>query len=169
MILSSSSNDRKLDRRRVASETMELTVVLEMWLTSPARCCLFNLFVRVKASERTNRCNNEEARSKTDESTEGTESVTEEDSDRPSAFRVSKFCDGEEANEDLEWGGGSVWTLLDLVSKRRGRLFAGVAATVSPSNSGKSREGVANPSACVVLPQGSGEAGPLSELGLNAS
>lgn len=135
-ILSSSSNDRKLDRRSTASETMEPTVVLERWLTSPARCCLFNLLVRVKASERTNRCNNEEARPKTDERTEGTESVTEDDSDFASALRwPSKPGNGEGASEDLESGWESVCTPLDRVSRSSGRLFVGAAATASPSNS----------------------------------
>lgn len=170
MILSSSSNDRKLDRRRAASETMELTVDLERWLTSPARCCLFNRLVKVKASERINRCNNEEARSKTDERTDGTESVTEDDSDLPSALkRLSKIGDGEGTCEDLERGCGSVCTPLDRVSKSRDRLFAGVAATVSPSNSIKSRDGVTRPSRWVFLPQGPGELISLSELGVMGS
>lgn len=159
-ILSSSSNDRKLDRRRVASETMELTVDLERWLTSPVRCCLFNLFVKVKASERTSRCSNPEARSKTDERTEGTESVAEEDSDLTSAVRwLSKVGNGEGGSGDLEYGCGSVCIPRDLVSRRSGRLPAGVAGTFSRSNSSKSRDGVAMASTCVVLPQGSGEVG----------
>ena len=170
MILSSSSSDRKLDRRSAASETMEPTVVLERWLTSPVRCCLFNLLVKVKASERINRCNSEEARSKTDEITEGTESVIEDDSDLASAFRwLSKSGNGEGAREDLEYGCGSVCTPLDRLSRRSCRLFAGVAATVSPSNSSKSRDGVARASTCALLPHGSGEVGPLSEFGVKGS
>ena len=67
------------------------------------RCCLFNRFVKVKASERTNRCSNAEARSKTDERTEGTESVAEDDSDLTSAVRwLSKVGNGEGGNGDLE-------------------------------------------------------------------
>ena len=160
MILSSSSNDRKLDRRSVASETMEPTVDLERWLTSPVRCCLFNLFVKVKASERTNRCSSPEARSKTDERTEGTESVAEEDSDLKSAVRVlSKVARGEGGIGDLEYGFGSVCTPRDRVSRSSGRLFADVTGPFSPSNSNNSRDGVAMASTCVVLPQGSGEVG----------
>ena len=160
MILSSSSNDRKLDRRSVASATMELTVDFERWLTSPARCCLFSLLVKVKASERTNRCSNAEARSKTDERTEGTESVAEEDSDLISAVRVlSKVANGEGVSGDLEYGFGSVCTPRDRVSRSNGRLFEGVVGPFSPSNSNRSRDGVAIASTCVVLPQGSGEVG----------
>ena len=167
MILSSSSNDRKLDRRSEASETMAPTVVLERWLTSPVRCCLFNLLVKVKASERINRFNNTEARSKTDERAEGIESVTEDDSDLASAVRwPSKVGNGEGASEDLECGYRSVCTPRDRVSRSSGRLFAGVAVTVSPSNSIRSRDGVARASTCVDLPQASGEAGNLSEVGV---
>jgi len=152
MILSSSSNDRKLDRRSVASETMVPTVVLERWLTSPVRCCLFNLFVKVKASERTNRCSKAEARSKTDERTEGTESVAEDDSDLASVVRwLSKVGNGEGGSGNLEYGCESVCTPRDRVSRRSGRLFAGVAGTFSNSN--RSRDGVAMASTCVVLPQ----------------
>ena len=134
------------------------------------RCCLFSLLVKVKASERINRCNSEEARSKTDERTEGTESVVEDDSDLASALRwPSKFGNGEGARNDPEYGFESVCTPLDRVRRRSGRLFVGAAAAVSPSNSSKSREGVTRASICVFFPQASGEVGPLSEFGVKGS
>jgi hypothetical protein len=76
---------------------------------------------------------------------------------------------GEGATEDLECGYGSVCTPMDRVSKRRGRLFVGAVAIGSPSNSSQSLDGVTGPSICVLLPQGSGDAEPLSEVGVKGS
>jgi hypothetical protein len=53
------------------------------------------------------------------------------------------------------------------VSRRSGRLFEGEAATVSPSNSITSRDGVARASSCAPPPQGPAEVGPLSEFGVD--
>jgi hypothetical protein len=94
-IFSSSSSDRELERRSATLKMMELMVAWE-------RCCLFNLFVEVKASKRMSQCSNEDGCSRTNERAKGTESVTEEDSNLISTFKwLSQASNGEGTGGDL--------------------------------------------------------------------